>query len=92
MSPSQIVKSAYPAGFPGSLKDFARAVLADRNYNPEVRDACKTWLANKAAQRQQARQCARSARRGHVVVHEQQHARSVVNSLAGSMPMRGGHS
>lgn len=105
MSPSQIVKSAYAAarkeGYTHSIKVFAQDLAGVSGHGESIQvsrdghnlnSACKQWLANKAAQRKQARQCARSARRGHTVVHEQQHARSVANSLAGSMPMRGGHS
>jgi pyrroline-5-carboxylate reductase len=106
MSPSQIVKSAYAraqqAGYSKSVKTFARQMgnnelipgsgSAFVQMSEQERDACEDWLVRKAMQRKQAKQCARSARRGHNVVHEQQHNRSVANSLAGSMPMRGGHS
>jgi hypothetical protein len=71
MSPSQIVKSAYPAGCTYSLKSFASQVVADGKASPDLIRACKAWLATKAAQRKQAKHCARSARRGHTDVHEQ---------------------
>jgi hypothetical protein len=75
MSPSRIIKSACPAGCP--LKSFAWSVFhKEIDSSTELFNACEDWLARKAQQRKQARQCARSARRGHADVHEQLTARS----------------
>lgn len=96
MSPSQIVKSAYAAarkeGYPHSIKVFARDLAGVSGHGESVQvsrdgrnlnSACKAWLANKAAQREQARKC----RRGFANVHTQQHARSVEHCTGHGTPV-----
>jgi hypothetical protein len=92
MSPSQIVKSAYvnatSAGYQKSLKTFARQVC-DEHFaapSPSLLRACELWLNGKEAQRKQARQCARSQRRGHVDVHQIKQARSVEHCIDKGTP------
>jgi hypothetical protein len=82
MSPSQIIKSACPAGY--TLKSFANQVSAgtyiyQTSLSYEVENACKDWIAHKVQQRKQAKQCQRSMRRGHDDVHAQQTNRSRQN-------------
>lgn len=100
MSPSQIVKSAYAracrAGYPESLKAFARALRSEwpiqgKNdvfiqFSKLDRQAASEWLSSKLAQRKQARQCARSQRRGHNDVHQRQHARSIEHCTGRGTP------
>jgi hypothetical protein len=79
MKLSRIVKSAYrravKAGFIGSLKQWA-----DQRSDEHT----DQWFTHKAEQSKQ------SSRRGHHVVHTQQHSRSVSNTLASNVLMRDG--
>jgi hypothetical protein len=85
------------AGYNKSLKSFVYKTIdvaceihnvIDEHDLPKDVDPfvtlCRLWLGRKLAQRQQARGCARSARRGHVDIHQRQQARSIANTMRGA--------
>ena len=98
--------AAQRAGYTGTLKAFVYKSIDDECTKHNVVDAhdlprdasplsmaCLLWLGRKKAARTQARQCARSARRGHNVVHTQQHTRSVEHCTGrGNIVFHGGQS